>query len=103
MVNRALLAAATVIGSLLVHAALLTGMLSIYSAISAVPSGPISLALIVALPFAVSLLALAVFTKYTQADTIWQGAMLALLAACALGQFILTPFWSCLVSQSFCL
>jgi len=98
-----LLAAATVIGSLLAHAALLTGTLSVYSALSSVPSGPVSFALIVALPWATSLLAFALFIKHTQANAIWQVVMLALLVACALAQLILTPFWSCVASRSFCL
>jgi hypothetical protein len=103
MANRVLLAVTTVVGSLLAHAALLTGTLSFYSALSAVPSAPVSFALIVALPWAVSLVALALFIRYTRASMVWQALMLALLAACALGQLLLTPLWSCLASRSFCL
>ena len=103
MSNRVVLAAATVLGSLLAHAGLLSGTLSVYSALSAVPSSPVSFALIVVLPWAVALLALALYIKYTHANASWQAAMLVLLAASAFIQFILTPFWSCLASRSFCL
>ena len=99
----AVLAVAAVLGSLLAHAALLTGALSIYSALSTVPSTASSLSLIFGLPIGVSLAVLAGFIKYVQASALWHVAVLALLATCAVIQVVATPFWSCLVSRAFCL
>jgi len=90
-------------GSLLAHAAVLAGTLAIYSAASMVPSAAASIALIVALPGAASILAFAVFSRYAKANSALQAVMLVLLAVCALCQFFLTPFLSCLVSRNFCL
>jgi hypothetical protein len=97
------LALVAALGAFLLHAAILIGTLSVYSALSAVPSVPVSLGLIIALPFAVTLFALALFIKYAQPNTAWQAVALALLALCAFCQFILTPFLSCFASRSFCL
>jgi len=102
-ISPVLLAVAGVLGSLVVHAALLTGVLSLYSAVSTLPSAPASIALLFVLPVAVPLVALAGFIKYARASSIWQAVMLALLAMCAVVQVILTPFWLCLASRSFCL
>ena len=98
-----LLAAGAVFGSLFVHAALLAGTLLVYSNLSTQPSAPISLALMFGLPCAASLAAFALFSKYARAGIIWRTVVAVLLVACALGQFVLTPFWSCLVSRTFCL
>lgn len=97
------LAAVAVLGSLLGHAALLTGTLSIYGALSAQPSALVSIALLFVLPVAVPLVALACFIKYARPGIAWQAGALALLAACAVAQVASTPFWSCLASRNFCL
>jgi hypothetical protein len=94
---------ATILGSLLSHAALLMGIVSAYAALSSRPSGFMVFALLVALPIAVPMIALAAFMRRTRAGKAWEALMLVLLSLCAIGQFALGPIWACFASPSFCL
>lgn len=98
-----LMGAAAVLGSLLSHAALLMGIVFAHAAFSWRLSGPMVFVLLVALPVAVPMIALAVFMRRTQAGKAWEALMLVLLSLCAVGQVVLGPIWACFASRSFCL
>ena len=103
MTKRLFAGMALLVSSFLAHALLLTGILSIYSYVTAVPSTPISLILIFGLPLGVFLLGLFISQRLMNTGALLRFGFIAVLALCGLAQVALVPFWSCLVSRNFCL